>query len=426
MKRRLLKVVEHDPDTNKDEIEYRKILQEFQNRNREEEEITFSDTMSEMLYKFGLKDYKPLSPKYQVIYTKIKYCLFVIFGFLMSLLYQSGKKSLNPLLIHLGLPGGLEDVPVVIHFIAISLTMFFGFHAVLCSPLVRISPRTKNQLQTMHFLKVKIPLFLLCLAAPYSLIPESVINFYVTSSKYLLFVFMVLQSIFIIDFAYRWGRSWQEEDDWRWDTALISISCIFIVSTVAIFVASFFYSGFKTSGCLLNFYVTIFTCILSFILLIASLFTEHSSLFSGSMITFYIATISLNVIVSKPITDKMCSLSGGYPVTLAAMLFTTVAAIYSSIYSTTGIQFLLHFLWYGEEPEEDEQHDFVKNDSSLNNSYFFFHVFMALCSCYVTTFFQDFHGWTELGVQAFFLLFTIAMYGWSLMAPYVLYWRRFD
>ena len=239
------------------------------------------------------------------------------------------------------------------------------------------------------------------------------------------------------------------------DALLISMSCIFIVSTVLIFAFSFvsfsnsnnvtksiqYNSGFKNPSCLLNFYVTIFTCILCFILLIASLFTEHSTLFSGSMITGYIAVTSLNVIVSKPWNDKTCNFSGTVPVTIfvstsskvicniyhfKAMLFTAATSVYSAIYSTTGIQFLLHFLWYGEEPEEDEEQDFVKDDKALNNSYFSFHIFMMLCSCYITTFFQDSRGWNELGVQAFFLLLTIALYGWSLMAPYVLYWRRFE
>ena len=108
------------------------------------------------------------------------------------------------------------------------------------------------------------------------------------------------------------------------------------------------------------------------------------------------------------------------------MVFALFSIMYSAIYSTTGLQFLAHFLWYGEEPEEDEEHDFVKDDKALNNSYFFYHSFLTVCSFYLTNFFQQYQGWNELGIQAFLLLFTMALYGWSLLAPYVLYWRRFD
>jgi len=108
------------------------------------------------------------------------------------------------------------------------------------------------------------------------------------------------------------------------------------------------------------------------------------------------------------------------------MFFIALSTVYSAIYSTSGIQYLTHFLLTGEEPESDEKDDVVADDQSLNNSYFFFHSFMMLSSCYMTTFFQPFGGWAQLGVQAFFLLLTLALYGWSLLAPYVLYWKRFD
>ena len=88
MKRRLLKVVEHDPDTNQDEIEFRKILQEFHKKNRDDVHGV-AENVEDMMEKFGLRDGKVMSPKYQAVYTKIKYALFVLFGFVLSLIYQS-------------------------------------------------------------------------------------------------------------------------------------------------------------------------------------------------------------------------------------------------------------------------------------------------------------------------------------------------
>ena len=123
MKRRLLRVVEHDPDTNQDEIEYRKILQEFQKRSTDDDENTFKDSCRDLMAKLGLKNFKAVSPKYEVVYTKIKYGMFLLAGFVMSLIYQSNISFFNSMLRNVGLYNGEDNTPIVMYLLALSLSV---------------------------------------------------------------------------------------------------------------------------------------------------------------------------------------------------------------------------------------------------------------------------------------------------------------
>ncbi|KAL9655672.1 hypothetical protein ABK040_002332 [Willaertia magna] len=430
MKRRLLKVIEHDPETNEDEVEYRKILEEYQRKSREQEEGSFSEFTVELLEKIGLSSsFKPINLKYSVIYTKIKYSLFLAFGFIISLICQMNNKFFNSILKKLtGIYIGEEDTSFVIHMLAFSLTIFYFIQALISSPFLPISFRLKNRYQKKFFILFKIPLFLFCLILPFLFIPESIILLFSNISKYLIVVFFLFHTIFLIDFMYRWQKSWSQEDNWRFDAGLLSISFLFIVIGVISYFISFFNSGFKSTGCTINFYVTLFSSLISIILLIASLFVEHSSLFAGSFVLFYSSFSCLTILYSRPPLGGAngCNLNFSSTImTLGFMLFSILSTLYSSIYAQSGFQYISQILWYGEEPETDEEHDFVSQEDELCHSYFFFHCFMTLSCCYMTTFFQQISGWTEFTLNSIYLILFTGLYGWSLMAPYILYWREF-
>lgn len=281
-------------------------------------------------------------------------------------------------------------------------------------------------------------------------LPNELISFYETTSKFGSGLFLLVQVVLLLDFVHRWNDTWVGYGEQFWYIAL------FVVSLVC-YVATFSFSGllfhfFTPSGhdCGLNTFFIVMTLILAFVFGIVALHPAvGGSILPASVVSFYCMYLCYSGLSSEP-RDYECNglhkhskaVSTG---TLTLGLLTTIlSVIYSAVRAGSSTTLLsppsspragagkpLLPLEKTDVPEEKHE------AKPVTYSYTFFHIIFSLASMYSAMLLTGWStsvgesgrlvdvGWPSVWVRIVTGWATATLYIWSLVAPILFPEREF-
>ncbi|OMO65935.1 TMS membrane protein/tumor differentially expressed protein [Corchorus olitorius] len=279
-------------------------------------------------------------------------------------------------------------------------------------------------------------------------VPNEVIGFYETISKFGSGLFLLVQVVLLLDFVHGWNDKWVGYDEQFWYVAL------FVVSLVC-YLATFGFSGllfhwFTPSGqdCGFNTFFIVMTLILVILFALVALHPAvGGSVLPASVISLYCMYLCYSGLASEP-RDYQCNglhkhskaISTG---TLTLGLFTTVLSV---VYSAVRAGSSTTLLSPPSSPragkpllpldKADEQEEKEKN-KPVTYSYAFFHIIFSLASMYSAMLLTGWStsvgesgklvdvGWPSVWVRIITGWATGGLYIWSLLAPILFPEREF-
>ncbi|KAL0797849.1 hypothetical protein Bca101_053023 [Brassica carinata] len=280
-------------------------------------------------------------------------------------------------------------------------------------------------------------------------VPNEVISFYESMSKFGAGFFLLVQVVLLLDFVHGWNDTWVGYDEQFWYAALLVVSLV-------CYLATFVFSGllfhwFTPSGhdCGLNTFFIVMTLIFVFVFAVVVLHPAvGGSILPASVISFYCLYLCYSGLASEP-RDYECNglhkhskaVSTG---TMTIGLLTTVlSVVYSAVRagsSTTLLNSpdspragkpLLPLDGKAEEKEEKEQ------KKPVTYSYAFFHIIFSLASMYSAMLLTGWStsvgesgklvdvGWPSVWVRVVTSWATAGLFIWSLVAPILFPDREF-
>ncbi|KAF4394716.1 hypothetical protein CsatB_019208 [Cannabis sativa] len=281
-------------------------------------------------------------------------------------------------------------------------------------------------------------------------LPNEIINFYETISKFGSGLFLLVQVVLLLDFVHRWNDTWVGYDERFWFIAL------FVVSLFC-YLASFVFSGllfhwFTPSGhdCGLNTFFIVMTLISVFVFAIVALHPAvNGSILPASVLSVYCTYLCYSALSSEP-RDYECNglhkhskaVSTG---TLTLGLCTTVlSVVYSAVRagsSTTLLSPPGSPRAGSEKPllplDKAAEHEEKEKSKPVSYSYSFFHLIFSLASMYSAMLLTGWStsvgasgklvdvGWPSVWVRIITGWVTAALYIWSLIAPIMFPEREF-
>lgn len=272
-------------------------------------------------------------------------------------------------------------------------------------------------------------------------IPDAVISFYGTLSKFGAGLFLLVQVIILLDFTHSWNDAWVEKDEQKWYIALLVVS-------VGCYLAAFAFSGilfiwFNPSGqdCGLNVFFIVMTMILAFAFAIIALHPAvNGSLLPASVISLYCAYVCYTGLSSEPHDYECNGLNKSKAVSISTlilgMLTTVLSVLYSALRAGSSTTFLsppsspksgAKKPLLDEELEEGKEKK-EKEMRPVSYSYSFFHLIFALASMYAAMLLSGWTnssessdlidiGWTTVWVRICTEWVTAALFVWSIVAP---------
>lgn len=278
-------------------------------------------------------------------------------------------------------------------------------------------------------------------------LPNEMISFYETISKFGSGMFLLVQVVLLLDFVHRWNDTWVGYDEQFWYVAL------FVVSLVC-YVATFVFSGvlfhfFTPSGqdCGTNIFFISMTLMLAFVFAIVALHPAvNGSVLPASVISFYCMYLCYSALASEP-RDYECnglhnhskavstgSLTLGLVTTVLSVVYSAVragssAAVLSPPSSPRAGKPLLPL-----DAKDEESNEKAK---PVTYSYAFFHLIFSLASMYSAMLLTGWStsvgesgklvdvGWPSVWVRIVTCWATALLYLWSLVAPIMFPEREF-
>lgn len=139
-------------------------------------------------------------------------------------------------------------------------------------------------------------ILMLCLCL--FIIPNDFFDIYATISRFVAGLFILIEIIIIIDFAYSWSEKWIEEERYK---AIIGVSVFCYGGAIALLVGMTYW--FSNGDCSRNDFFMYFTLILSiFISLLSFSERNNGSLLTSSIIALYLHYLCYSALLSDPST----------------------------------------------------------------------------------------------------------------------------
>ncbi|XP_058113964.1 uncharacterized protein LOC131256893 isoform X2 [Magnolia sinica] len=281
-------------------------------------------------------------------------------------------------------------------------------------------------------------------------LPNEIVSFYETISKFGSGLFLLVQVILLLDFVHGWNENWVSKDEQFWYMAL------FVVSLVC-YVATFSFSGllfhwFTPSGhdCGLNTFFIVMTLILVFIFAIVALHPAvNGSLLPASVISLYCTYLCYSGLSSEP-RDYECNGLHNHSkaVSTGSLTLGLLTTVLSVVYSAVRAGSSTTLLSPPSSPraakpllpldQKDQQEDRKKDEPrAVTYSYSFFHLIFSLASMYSAMLLTGWStsvgesgklvdvGWPSVWVRIVTGYATAALYIWSMVAPFLFPEREF-
>jgi len=329
------------------------------------------------------------------------------------------------------------------------LTLFFGFFALLTSVPSRFAARAHR-----GYWIGKIFL-LIGLLVSTLFIDNEILETYREIARYASFLFLLLQILLIIDFAYTWNETWlsydEEADDDRccgWKAAILVSSAILYLGSITAWVLLFVYFG--VSGCPAQQTVISLTIVLSLFLtaISCSKYAPHGTLLTSASVTAYSTFLAYSALASHP--DEECnpmSSSGEETSGLVVGLIVAAVSMASTAYNAAGSKQQVLGKEQGADLDKPLDGTGTRSDGETEEeevgteSWWYFHCMMIACSLYMAMLLTD---WTaqpathngipvtmdtvgswSVGLPSFWVKLAsqwvaLVLYGWTLLAPFCL------
>lgn len=336
-----------------------------------------------------------------------------------------------------------------------ALAMFF-----LTTFSLMLSPTTSSCHHSLWIFKMIYFLALIIIAF---ILPNEFYAVYANISRGFSAIFLLLQVILLVDFAYRWNESWVEKDQKKYYIAILAFCAFFFALSISGWIL--FFRWFGSENCGLEQFFIAFTIVtsLAFTLLSISGINEYGALLPSSILTIYNTYVLFNSLQNNP--DAQCnsflrsSNESDDTIQIVIGLFFASASITYSTWSLsskghklfgTGDDKDNHKVNYDEEIPKDESDDRVENPTGEEtneelddpvtlkvNTYF--HAIMFMASMYMamllTNWASDLYstdsrvsatGKSSMWVNIVCQWVTTGVYVWTLIAPKVLPNRDWD
>jgi len=204
----------------------------------------------------------------------------------------------GPMLIHITWVGDYQvcNLDKCVGFgatyrISFTLFLFFLLHGIA---LYSSSCQKLDQ----GFWMPKIGLLLLLLICCY-MIPNDFYDIYTHIARIIGGVFLLLQIIILIDFAYAWNEDWISEEK-NWKAAIIFVSMLFFAGSIVLLV--FMFRWFGGEGCGLEKFFLSFTIVLTAAFTLISITFAEKGLLPPAVLSMYAHYICFNALSSSPST----------------------------------------------------------------------------------------------------------------------------
>ena len=334
--------------------------------------------------------------------------------------------------------------------------MFFGgLSAMLVDCKTRSDPRDRH----IHHgsWTLKLAAWALCVIVPF-LLPDGFIDAYAWLARLGSGVFLVVQMVILLDFAFLWNETWVAREHVGWVVGLL-------VSTIALYAGSitlvvFMYQWYAPKGldCGRNAWLittSLVPCVF-FSALSTHPIAKEGSLLPSAVVTSYCVYLCYSALASEP-TEYRCNPSGAYAGDgKASEVASTVLTLASVAYSAVRAGSSDFFGGVNNIGDEDEDYaalsgaemgggtdadagdadseDDVGGAASypsgpVSYSYSFFHFVFALASMFLAMLMtgwgrDDYKGaervdvgWASVWVKMCSVWVTAGLYTWSLIAP---------
>lgn len=342
--------------------------------------------------------------------------LFVVIGILGFVMYNTGEKWIGKIINtdykqkhEIGVSCVLRTTtPLALWFLIHSLITIFN----------RVLDDSSWQFQFhTKFLYAHLIGFI-ALWAGFIFIPDKFYDVWIKISYFIAGVYLILQIIFLIDFFYGLNQMFLEKEK-MWP--IVTLTIIFCVGSIVAFGVSYYV--FVKDGCSDNNIIISINMILCILMMLGSAFIEHASLFTGSIVSAYVAYLTIAGMMCQPKCNRLSDGKQGIATSIVASVFTLLWAGYSAF--STSNQF--------------EACDCVTEDEEARTfSLSFFHTLFALASVYISMVVTNWgklestSSWTtDRGKIPRWVNFgaswvVIVLYTWTLIAPLILKDREFN
>jgi hypothetical protein len=237
--------------------------------------------------------------------VRVKHALFLVFGFILAVLLKNGFGHT----IH-SIPSlqdnceGIFDCQAfnAMYRISFTLFVFYLFLGVLSSPVCGcISDEFRLRVQTDFWL-VKCIAFIVLLVLPF-LWNNHFYAVYAWIASVGSGVFILLQIIILVDFAYGWNDAWLEKAEKTWKLGLLCFLVLFYVVAISIMILMIVWY----STCGYGIALIVVTVVYSFFLSVLTLVVKHASLFPTSVVVVYCSWTCISALMSGMSNDPQCS-----------------------------------------------------------------------------------------------------------------------
>jgi len=281
------------------------------------------------------------------------------------------------------------------------------------------------------------------------------------------FLFILIQLILLVDFAYRWSEKWigkyEDTGNRSWFVALLVCTGFLYLAALAIVVCSYYFYTHK-EGCKLNKFFISINLIISVILSVVTILPKvqeaqpSSGLLQGSVISAYSMYLTWSAMSNEPdskcnpagklFQDTTTDLSPSFDVNTGisvALLFCTVVwscirtASNSSLSISSGDSETLirnddddgDVEYRGQQVRDDEE-------SGVAYNYCFFHITFTLASLYIMMMLTNWYSpegadftkltsnWATVWVRISSSWICFAIFLWTLVAPLIFPDREFS
>eukprot|EP00761_Pharyngomonas_kirbyi_P003688 gb/GECH01003692.1/.p1 GENE.gb/GECH01003692.1/~~gb/GECH01003692.1/.p1 ORF type:complete len:412 (+),score=52.94 gb/GECH01003692.1/:1-1236(+) len=377
--------------------------------------------------------------------TRIWYCCLLVVGFIVALVVRNGAWGL------------MAKIPVIsdgceatgtntcygnaaVYRVSFSCAIFFAINLFFSSPLFCVGDALRLRIQH-GFWWIKVPAFLVLLVIPF-FIPNIFFVVWAWISIFLAAIFMVAQILIYIDFAYSWNESWVEKDEQKWYIAILVFTGIFVITGILFIIAEFVVFGSKPS-CHLNRFFISMPFVFAVIYFPVSIKVEHGALLPSGLVFAYTAFSVWSGLSSYPYNSdpsQNCNIlssaesgerSKAALPTLIMGIIVTAFSLFRTTVSVSSRSSSQGFMNNGEE-EDDERKE--------NKLLFWAQIMFFLASFYLGMVITGWEvrgnessedlervdeGYVAVGVKIAAMFLTVALYFWSLIAPYIFKNREF-
>lgn len=368
--------------------------------------------------------------------VRMQYALYLFIGLLSTLFLRgsAGRAFSKVLLLEKGcaaVTGSSCTGEMVAYRVSFSLAVFFFLHWLSVSDLTCcIDGASRAQLQTRFFTVKSILLAAISVCTFF--IPNAFFFYYAYICMFASALFLLLNIIFLVDFAYYWNDDWGEraERNSKWMWYLLFISSGSFLLGIGITVASFVVFV-PHQDCNFNAFFIFSILFGALVYTVLSIRLPYGSIVPSSIVFLYTCVVLFSTMRTQQndYCNRLTSVPGSF--STKQMLLGCLVPSFTLFYAVVtaganGSSLIMH-----DDDDGGHEDDDDPDASGHLSHYLYFYFIMILGSMYLAMLASGWHvngggddaltGSTRVsaGVRYVTVWLAIVLYIWTLVAPYI-------